>query len=73
MKDLGTVDQQRAMLEEAHGQGRVATLKAYARLSGPGWLQSALSLGGGSLDGVVFLKSPDVKVGLGKRAGAGGF
>lgn len=55
MKDLGTVDQQRAMLEEAHGQGRVATLKAYARLSGPGWLQSALSLGGGSLGSSLYL------------------
>ena len=31
------------------------TLGAYTKLSGPGWLQSAITLGGGSLSGALFL------------------
>ncbi len=45
----------RRMLREARAQGRGALLKAYARLSGPGWLQSALTLGGGSLASGLYL------------------
>ena len=29
--------------------------KTFAKLSGPGWLQSAITLGGGSLAGALFL------------------
>lgn len=45
----------RRMLREARAQGRGAVLKTYVRLSGPGWLQSALTLGGGSLASGLYL------------------
>ncbi len=43
------VESDRQVLAEAHEKGTFATLGAYFRLSGPGWLQSAITLGGGSL------------------------
>jgi len=43
------------MLTEARAQGRGATLKTWFKLSGPGYLQSAITLGGGSLAGSLFL------------------
>ncbi|MEM6979194.1 MAG: divalent metal cation transporter [Planctomycetota bacterium] len=43
----------RQLLQTAQAEGR--TLGAYVRLSGPGWLQSAITLGGGSLAGGLFL------------------
>jgi hypothetical protein len=43
------------MLREADARGLGARLTAYARLSGPGWLQSALTLGAGSLAGSLYL------------------
>ncbi|MEX0332113.1 MAG: divalent metal cation transporter [Puniceicoccaceae bacterium] len=39
-------------VENASGWARFRT---YAKLSGPGWLQSAITLGGGSLAGALFL------------------
>ncbi|MDQ8196662.1 divalent metal cation transporter [Pelagicoccus enzymogenes] len=42
-------------ITEAQAQGTAATLKTYVSLSGPGWLQSAITLGGGSLAGALFL------------------
>ena len=45
----------RRLLREARAQGRGALLKTYFRLSGPGWLQSALTLGGGSLASGLYL------------------
>lgn len=42
-------------IREAKAQGPLATLKTYLSLSGPGWLQSAITLGGGSLAGALFL------------------
>lgn len=48
-------EQQREMLVEAQQRGPGATLGAFVRLSGPGWLQSAITLGGGSLAGALFL------------------
>ena len=47
------VESDRALLLSAQEQGK--TLSAYLRLSGPGWLQSAITLGGGSLAGALFL------------------
>ncbi|MFO1054666.1 MAG: divalent metal cation transporter [Planctomycetota bacterium] len=44
-----------ATIRAAHGRGMVATLIAYAKLSGPGWLQSAITLGGGSLASSLYL------------------
>ncbi len=42
-------------LVQVQAQGGWAKLKAYSRLSGPGWLQSATTLGGGSLASALFL------------------
>ena len=49
--DLVQTDRER--LQQAQAEGRV--LGTYIRLSGPGWLQSAITLGGGSLAGALFL------------------
>ncbi|PQO33982.1 divalent metal cation transporter [Blastopirellula marina] len=49
------VETDREILEEAQANGPAATLGAWVRLSGPGWIQSAITLGGGSLSGAVFL------------------
>ncbi len=43
----------RELLRQAQADGNV--LPAYIKLSGPGWLQSAITLGGGSLAGALFL------------------
>ncbi len=43
----------RKLLLDAQASGKV--LGAFVRLSGPGWLQSAITLGGGSLAGALFL------------------
>ncbi|MEO1497707.1 MAG: divalent metal cation transporter [Planctomycetota bacterium] len=45
----------RAVLESVADRGPGAKLGAYLRLSGPGWLQSAITLGGGSLAGGLYL------------------
>ena len=54
-ENASPVKTERQILEEAHKQGKGATLLAFVRLSGPGWLQSAITLGGGSLAGALFL------------------
>ena len=48
-----TVQKNRELLKNAQDEGKV--LGAYIKLSGPGWLQSAITLGGGSLAGALFL------------------
>ena len=45
----------RRRLQQAQAAGLGATLKTYLALSGPGWLQSAITLGGGSLAGSLYL------------------
>ena len=45
----------RALIVDAQEKGTFSTLAAYVRLSGPGWLASAITLGGGSLAGSLFL------------------
>ena len=55
MSNEDRVASEKQLIEEAHARGRGATLKAYARLSGPGWLQSAITLGGGSLASALYL------------------
>ncbi|WP_146399411.1 divalent metal cation transporter [Pseudobythopirellula maris] len=52
---LTGVERDRAMLAEASARGTGAKLGAFMRLSGPGWLQSAITLGGGSLAGSLYL------------------
>mgnify|MGYP006966897663 CR=1 FL=1 len=42
-------------IEEARTRGPLATLAVYMKLSGPGWLQSAITLGGGSLASALYL------------------
>lgn len=49
------VERERAVINEARGKGPFATLGAFVKLSGPGWLQSAITLGGGSLTGSLYL------------------
>ncbi len=49
------IERDRQLLLDAQQNGPGATLGAYVRLSGPGWLQSAITLGGGSLAGALFL------------------
>jgi Mn2+/Fe2+ NRAMP family transporter len=49
------IEADRQLLKQAHAEGTGSTLKAFVRLSGPGWLQSAITLGGGSLAGSLFL------------------
>ncbi|MEX0680389.1 MAG: hypothetical protein WD097_03335 [Balneolales bacterium] len=49
------LDRERVEVNEALKQGGFAKLKTYTRLAGPGWLQSALMLGGGSLAGSLYL------------------
>ena len=45
----------REILSAAEAKGGGAKIGAYLRLSGPGWLQSAITLGGGSLGGALYL------------------
>ena len=52
---LTGIDRDRQTLTEAREKGKSATLKAYVKLSGPGWLQSAITLGGGSLSSSLYL------------------
>lgn len=43
------------ILDSVADKGTLQKAKAYSKLSGPGWLQSAITLGGGSLGGAMFL------------------
>lgn len=47
------VQAERKRLLDAQASGK--TLSTYIKLSGPGWLQAAITLGGGSLGGALFL------------------
>ncbi len=49
------VEADRQLINEARERGTGATLGAYTKLSGPGWLQGAITLGGGSLAGSLYL------------------
>lgn len=54
MTDAGQTDEAR-VLSAVETQGWPVRYRTYLRLSGPGWLQSALSLGGGSLASSLYL------------------
>ena len=45
----------REILSAAHERGPISTMFSFLRLSGPGWLQSAITLGSGSLIGALYL------------------
>ncbi|QDU11334.1 divalent metal cation transporter [Gimesia aquarii] len=49
------IEQDRQLILDAKQKGVGAKLKAYTILSGPGWLQSAITLGSGSLAGGLYL------------------
>lgn len=53
--DPSAVSREEALLEEAAQSGTLGKAAIYARLSGPGWLQGAITLGGGSLAGALYL------------------
>jgi Mn2+/Fe2+ NRAMP family transporter len=46
--------QEEAYLREANSRGLLGRLGAYVKLSGPGWLQGAMTLGGGSAASSLF-------------------
>jgi Mn2+/Fe2+ NRAMP family transporter len=43
------------ILDSVADKGALQKAKAYSKLSGPGWLQGAITLGGGSLAGALYL------------------
>ena len=49
------IEQDRQLILDAKQRGTGAKILAYTKLSGPGWLQSAITLGGGSLAGGLYL------------------
>jgi Mn2+/Fe2+ NRAMP family transporter len=49
------IEQDRQSILEAQKKGTGAKLLTYSKLSGPGWLQGAITLGGGSLGGSLYL------------------
>jgi Mn2+/Fe2+ NRAMP family transporter len=55
MATTDQVDGDRKLLADAQSRGLRAQLSVFFKLSGPGWLQSAITLGGGSLSGALFL------------------
>lgn len=54
-QDTDRLQRDRDMIVDARRRGTGPKLWAYAKLSGPGWLQSAITLGGGSLAGSLYL------------------
>lgn len=50
-----SIEQEKKYLRDAESKGLYSCLAAYTKLSGPGWLQSAITLGGGSLASSLFL------------------
>lgn len=53
--DAAPLSHEDELLREAAESGMVGKAAIYARLSGPGWLQGAITLGGGSLAGALYL------------------
>ncbi|TFG50295.1 MAG: hypothetical protein E4H40_01590, partial [Candidatus Brocadiia bacterium] len=49
------IDQDRQLIIDAKKKGPGATFKVFLKLSGPGWLQSGITLGGGSLSSSLYL------------------
>jgi Mn2+/Fe2+ NRAMP family transporter len=52
---MASVENEKQFLAKAESAGIFSRLGAYTKLSGPGWLQSAITLGGGSLASSLFL------------------
>ncbi|MBG89415.1 MAG: hypothetical protein CMO80_21310 [Verrucomicrobiales bacterium] len=49
------VSREKQILRDAKAKGGLAVPAAYVKCSGPGWLQGAITLGGGSLGGSLYL------------------
>jgi Mn2+/Fe2+ NRAMP family transporter len=49
------IEHDRELIVNARAQGKGALAGVFVRLSGPGWLQSAITLGGGSLSSSMYL------------------
>jgi len=49
------IEKDRQLIASAREQGRGALIKTFVKLSGPGWLQSGITLGGGSLSSSLYL------------------
>jgi len=52
---MASIENEKKYLAQAEASGLFSKLGAYTKLSGPGWLQSAITLGGGSLASSLFL------------------
>lgn len=51
------LEKEEAAIDALEGKGFAAKIGTYTKLSGPGWLQGAITLGGGSLAGSLYLGS----------------
>jgi Mn2+/Fe2+ NRAMP family transporter len=49
------IEKDRQLIVISKAKGRGALLRAFLKLSGPGWLQSGITLGGGSLSSSLYL------------------
>jgi len=49
------IEKDRQMILDAEKKGKGALFKVFVKLSGPGWLQSGITLGGGSLSSSLYL------------------
>jgi Mn2+/Fe2+ NRAMP family transporter len=49
------IEKDRQLILNAQRKGKGALFKVYVKLSGPGWLQSGITLGGGSLSSSLYL------------------
>jgi len=49
------IEQERQLIYAARRKGRWATFKTFMRLSGPGWLQSGITIGGASFSSSLYL------------------
>jgi len=49
------IEKDRQMILDSQKKGKGALFKTYLKLSGPGWLQSGITLGGGSLSSSLYL------------------
>ncbi len=55
MNDPQPISHEDELLQKAADKGPLGKAAIYTRLSGPGWLQGAITLGGGSLAGALYL------------------
>ena len=53
--NLSQYERELEVLRSVADKGAGAKIAAYSKLCGPGWLQSAITLGGGSLASALYL------------------